>query len=301
MTDWTYDALWQKAKLYAERALEAHRESPIFPFWATLALEFLARATLAKIHPVLLADPRQDGSVLYAFGYPPQEPPKSVPAKTVFKRCQVVVADFTQDEFDFCMSLVERRNEELHSGLPAFDDLPTHLWLAKYFRTCKLLLGFQGRSLVEILGGEEAEAADRMIKAAESQVLAEVKKLIATAKKTFEQLQVDTRAKNRAIGEAKAKEALNELAKLVVCPACGTRAVLNGERIHSTEPRLEGDMLVWEIAVLPTEFRCFACELTLKGHEALHSAELGGQYSVEKTSDPFDYFSPAYEEEYMNE
>ncbi len=48
MTSWSYDSLWQKTKLYVQRALEAEREGPLFPFWAILALELLGRATLAK-------------------------------------------------------------------------------------------------------------------------------------------------------------------------------------------------------------------------------------------------------------
>jgi len=53
---WEYDKLWQKAKVYIQKAFEEDREGEMFPFWATIALEFVARTTLAKVHPVLLAD-----------------------------------------------------------------------------------------------------------------------------------------------------------------------------------------------------------------------------------------------------
>jgi hypothetical protein len=48
VSDWSYDALWEKAKSYADRAFEEERESEFFAFWLTLALEFVGRATLAR-------------------------------------------------------------------------------------------------------------------------------------------------------------------------------------------------------------------------------------------------------------
>src|SRR5258708_31250076 len=143
---WSYDSLWQKTREYMQKALDEDRDGPLFPFWSTLALELLCRATLAKIHPALLADPQGD-NILYAFGYGTVKNPKSIPSKTLFLRCQAVVTEFTDEDVKFCMSMVERRNAELHSGSSAFDDLPTSFWMARYFRVCKILLSFQSRDL----------------------------------------------------------------------------------------------------------------------------------------------------------
>src|SRR5207247_655569 len=101
----------------------------LFPLWCSLGLEILARARLAFIHPVLLADPRQDGSIMFSFGYDtPKETPRSIPAKSVFMRCQRAIPEFTEDDFKLCMTITARRNEELHTGAPAFEDLPNRLW-----------------------------------------------------------------------------------------------------------------------------------------------------------------------------
>lgn len=53
-----------------ERALNAPRDDDLFPFWSSLALEFLARATLAHVSPVLLAEVSEpDGrNLLHALG-----------------------------------------------------------------------------------------------------------------------------------------------------------------------------------------------------------------------------------------
>ena len=88
---WTFDPIWQKSKVFMDRALEADRDGPLFPHWAALSLELLGRATLARVHPVLLADPREPENLFYALGLGVRGIPRSVPAKTVFARCQRLI------------------------------------------------------------------------------------------------------------------------------------------------------------------------------------------------------------------
>lgn len=106
-SDWTYEKLWLKAKLYLQKALAEDREGETFPLWASISLEFICRATLAKIHPVLLADPREGENILYVFGYQkkPNYIPISIPTKTVLERLEVVVPNFTNNEKDFCKEI----------------------------------------------------------------------------------------------------------------------------------------------------------------------------------------------------
>jgi hypothetical protein len=54
MQEWSSDTLWNKGKLYLARAFEQDRSGELFPFYASLGLEFLARAVLASIHPARL-------------------------------------------------------------------------------------------------------------------------------------------------------------------------------------------------------------------------------------------------------
>jgi hypothetical protein len=67
---WDYDGLIGKARIYFERA-EAVDEADddAFAVWLLLGLEFLLRAPLAKVNPVLLADPNGD-AILHAAGFP---------------------------------------------------------------------------------------------------------------------------------------------------------------------------------------------------------------------------------------
>src|SRR5438874_11761280 len=97
MMDWSFEKLMNKARIYVQRAFDANgREDALVPFWATIALEFLGRAVLAKINPALVADPQLGENLLYACGFKSVKSPKSIMAKTVFARCEAIIEDFTQ-------------------------------------------------------------------------------------------------------------------------------------------------------------------------------------------------------------
>jgi hypothetical protein len=310
---WSFDSLWQKAKLYMQRALAAERDGALFPFWATLALEFLGRATLARIHPTLLADPEgQAGdNLFYACGYPSPKQPRSIMAKTVFLRCQRVVADFTHSEGDFCLALIDRRNRELHTGDAAFEDYGTQLWLAEFYRIAKLLLHGIGKNLIDFVGNSEAGAAEEMILAVEGKAKKTALDAIAAAKRTFDALGRSMQNERQEQGSSKAVELRKFGSIIISCPSCGARALLSGKTVSASEPRLEDGVILQEHVMLPVRFQCFSCGLILDGHAKLYGAELGGQYSITEEHNPVEflridvgsYFDPAdyFEEEYGND
>ena len=288
---WDEQALWQKARLFADRAFQAERDSSDFALWATLALELLARATLAHVHPAVLADPQKGDNLLYAFGFGTLPAPKSVPAKTVFSRCKVIVPLFTDRQEKQCMTLVERRNSELHSGELAFEQFGTAAWLADYLATCRILLDFQGRTLEELLGPDEAAAATEMIDNVATTVLAAVNTKVTAARVAFQALP-DDEQHARLQRRPQCSDVANTMRP---CPACGGHALVLGEPVRADDPRTEDGTLFRIIHVLPTMLVCEACNLTLDDHGELHAADIGGQYTVTETLDPTELF-PFYEE-----
>lgn len=305
MSDWSHESLWQKAKLYAQRAIDEDREGPLFPLWATLALEFTARAALAKVHPSLLADPRDGENVLHACGFEVKNP-RSVPAKTVFSRCRRVCPEFTEADQKMAMFLTELRNQELHTGTPAFAGLSTGAWLASYYRLCRKLLSVQGKTLEELFGKEEGTVAIEMIKAIEEQTLTKVKQAIATCQKQFQSLPEADQKRLLEEGSKKATEkwGSSRFSQTRACPSCGGKAVIDGEKVKEGRHRLEHDEVAQEIAILPTSFECFACGLSLQRHAELHAADLGGHYTVTEYFDPVEYFNIDVKElasEYVDE
>jgi hypothetical protein len=302
--DWAFDGFWQKAKLYADHALKVDQNSPLFPFWATLSLEFLGRACLARIHPSLLADPRDDtaDNLLYACGLPSPKYPKSIVAKTVFLRCERVVPGFTKKEMDICLSLIDRRNRELHTGAAAFEDFPTELWLANYYRVTGLLLTFVEKDLADMFGEAEAQAAEEMISAAEAQIKKQVFDAVAAVKNEFKKLNPEMQAERRQAGSVRAAQLKKFWGRLIACPGCSAQSLVTGKTIRSTEPRLEDGLILQDHVVLPTQLECFSCGLTLDDHAKLHALEIGGEYTATEEHDPVefhhidpaDYFEPDY-------
>lgn len=90
---WDSKGYWLKAKVYIEKAHAYRHSEPEFALWSALALEFLARAALTKIHPVLNADPREDTHLLYALGYQIQGQPRSIPIHSVYIRLEKIHSD----------------------------------------------------------------------------------------------------------------------------------------------------------------------------------------------------------------
>ena len=280
-TDWDYDVLWQKSKLFMDRALKEDRTGATFALWSVLALETLARATLANVHPALLADPRDGENVMYAFGYGAAKNPRSIQMSTVLKRCQTIIPQFTDEHVKFTSGLMERRNAELHTGKPAFEDFPVQLWLARYYTVVELLLDAQGRTLDEFLGESEAAAAGQMVTAAQTEIRDEV----------FG----DIKAKREAYDESEpspppyiAYGAGQEVTRRK-CPACGNVSFLLGEIVTRTL-RAKDDAIVESSSVLPTRFECQHCSLRIDGHTRLHAADMGGQFTAEVSYDPAEYY-----------
>ena len=294
---WTYDLLWTKALLYMERALAEPRESDLFPFWASLALEFLARASLAHTSPTLLADTGDaDGRhILHALGIEPKVKayvPKSIQTSEVLVRCEQLVPSFTKEVELFCRGLFNKRNEELHSGGTPFSSLPNNSWLPRFYEAASVLLNYQKKSLEDFVGPEEAKAAGVMLQAVADEAAKSVQKQINAFAEVWKTKNPEEQEELR---KAAGRHARPWKGHVVQCPSCACHGLLTGEDIKQQPPSLEGDELVVRTSVLPTAFECIACGLKINGHSQLHAAGLGGQFTNTATYDPVEYY--AVEEE----
>lgn len=292
---WSFESLWQKTKLFAQRGLNVDQSNPLFPFWMSLALETLARAALAKVHPVLLADPQAGGgdSVWYALGYESAKPPKSILTKTVLARCRKLSQEFTAEEENFCLGLTDLRNRELHTGEPVFEKYPSKLWLGEYYRVCKILVGICDKDLIDLLGPEEGKAAEQMVGQIKAAQKKEVLDLVAGAKKLFDSLSPEEQQGRRAIGEERIAQ-IKRTGKLstttVECPSCGATAIVTGELTRSATPQLNEDyQIVEEHTFIPVLLGCPICELKLEGHGSLHAAGVGGLFTAIQEHDPVEF------------
>jgi hypothetical protein len=306
---WERDPLWAKARLFFERAFDESRESPNFGLLCSFGLELLARSALASISPTLLAEPDRDQkNLLHALNRGSERTPrKSISTVQVFSLCCTLFPNFTKDDFTASMALINRRNEELHSGAAAFAEYPPSQWLGGFYRACTLLSAAMGENLINLFGKEEAKAASEILTENQKEVKKSVEKSIASHREVFAEKSADDR-KKAAAEAAKLGEKLAMLQHhRVTCPACKCVATVQGRPFGKEHISNKDDMIVVRQAVVPTSFACSACELKLEGYAQLDAAGLGGHYQRKTTFSPEEYYGlinpddiGSYVEEYLS-
>lgn len=291
--EWDSNLLYEKAKLLAQRAHDEPIESSLFAFWMSVSLEILARAALAQIHPVLLADPREQDNIHYAFGINPKGLPKSIPAKALFARCSVFVDGFTDKMSGHCLIVADRRNTELHSGVAAFENLDNWKWLPATYEVMEILLKHLGRDFADFLANHSTVAVEALKDRREG-IKNDVQTKLAAARKWYVGMTVEERTQVNAAALDAIAEWLknNSLRRKVSCPACEQDAVIGGETVGRSPVRIDEDenSISREVRVMPNKIRCAHCKLTLTSFQELREAERGNIYTVEVTEDPIEFF-----------
>jgi hypothetical protein len=157
-----YDAIWLKAVAFINRALDATDDFEERAFWAVCSLELLAKAALAKISPALIADINADGnSLLIATGlHQDASTFVSVPAKTVFKRCQSLTKQFDSTRAN---KIAANRNGYLHSGAPFCAAIPAARWWEEYWPLVSILLPAQDKELADFVGSDRQEEINLLL------------------------------------------------------------------------------------------------------------------------------------------
>ena len=261
----------------------------------SLSLELVARAAIAHVHPVLLADPREPDNLQYAFGINPKKTPHSIPAKALFTRCSTFVEGFTDQMATDCLFLMERRNSELHSGAAAFIGIDNATWLPRTYEVLEILLKHLKRDFEDFLGSEHAQLALESLANRRDTIKREVQEALAAARKYFEHLNSSQRP-NVTQGMLIAWMREHRLNRETQCPACGLQAAIGGEIVGRNPVRVEEDRITREIRILPTLLMCPHCNLVLKGFQALNEAGAGSVYTHYEEQDPIEYFGIIPEE-----
>lgn len=163
---WSEEGLIAKAQLYVEK-MESHTADDWqFSLWSTFVLELVARAALAHISPVLLADARNWRNLTYALGHEPTArrfTPGSIPTSEVVGRLEELVPEVTREISGICRQHLNRRNAELHSGELIFSKLGTSNWLPSFYLALQTLIRVMGKELQDIVS--DPSSASSMIEA----------------------------------------------------------------------------------------------------------------------------------------
>lgn len=289
---WERDPLWAKAKLFFERAFDESQDEPMFGLWCSLGLELLARAALASISPTLLAKPDNEHKyLLHALNRGSERVPRiSLDAIPVFRLCLSLFAKFTEDDYKASRALVNRRNEELHSGSAAFGEYPSSKWLAGFYRACASLSSSMGESLVSLFGEEKAAVATEILKENMNNVKQHVMSTIASHKTVFQERSKEDQEKAKVEAEELGEELATQRHHRVSCPACNCVATVQGRAFGKQQVSHGDDEIIVRQVVIPRSFSCSACGLKLAGYAQLETAGLGGHYQRKTIHTPEEFF-----------
>jgi hypothetical protein len=305
---WDSESYWLKAVQYSETAHGHKSGSADFGLYCALALEFLARATLAKIHPVLLVDGRDvEHGLLHALGYPSPKQPRSADMTVVVARLSATLPEFGEHS-RVCAELVYLRNEELHTGEPAFEGRKEFGWLPRYYGAVQVLCKGLGKDLESLLGSSHATAATAMIGAAEKDLIGTVKRRIQAHRDVFdskasaERGPLLERSKIISVGERVAWAGRVNV-QLEECPACHGMLRKFGVTVNESAPKLVDDALVVEETSVVQRLTCPACGFHLDSPAEVRAADIEPRFTEVLSYDPrevFDSPSDEGEPEYMD-
>jgi hypothetical protein len=280
------EALHAKSKVYIGRALARKGAGDLdeYQLWASLAIELLGKAALARRHPSLVVDPNHQPSMFVAAGINVTTDVKTITAKTLFERLGHLVPRFDKTIEKFCRDIAERRNAELHSADVPFRAMRLEAWEARYWHACDTILHELGYSLEHWLGAADAKAPRRLLEEAEKALSAAVTLRVEACKEQFAAQKKSER--ERLATEANLRQPQHQTALFKSTydeiwtesrPACECRAFLTGERTGEDISEERHEDAIWELVdreFVGEEFRCPTCDLALMGSDEIEAAGL---------------------------
>lgn len=293
-------ALWVKAKLFLNHAMDTDefRTFDERAMWASLAFELLAKAALARVSPLLIAAPTEDGTnLLIASGLVEGDARFiSIKAHTLFNRCHKAFKPFSERE---AQAVTNARNEYLHGSGVGFTGIPPEAWWPRYWAQASILVNALDRSLDDLVGSDRTPIVEGHLAQNKKNIEHRVQMLIARAQQRLTQYRagdLPVRAAEEWAHPAELTAGLSHRADQV-CPACGAMGVLEGEDVQDAEPHYEqvseDDFVAWvDLTIGSDYFSCATCHLVLDGFELLEKADLPSDFG--DTGDSGDYAEPEY-------
>lgn len=289
------EALLGKSKFYVRKALLRKDSNDLdeYQLWASLALELLGKASLATIHPCLIADPQHSDSLFAASGIQITTDIKTISAHTLFERLRRIVPKFDEKAKDFCTNIALRRNAELHSGETPFRSMRLEAWEAQYWHASHTILDGMGSSLDDWLGASQAEVPREIVKHVTEAKQQAVQIRVERAKDGFLARKKAEREKILAESNFKKYYHYKDLFTMFCdehweyeCPSCNGKAFLTGNKIgEEILDQYDDTDSAWEIVskdYLAEQFHCPVCDLLLDGSEEIEAAGIDLSHSVKE-------------------
>ena len=248
------------------------------------AIEFMVRGALCKVNPALNAAMETE-SILYAAGVQPRKDPLTVSIGEGFKRLQRLLPKLSEDVVAKVEALIMARNRELHN-----DTSDISLLIAKEVMPSVHLL------VVETLVFSQVEAAQMtaVATAINRDRRKRVADLIRSHKDRFFSLSEDDQVAKRKNSTPGFVSAVLKSGHHIIaqkCPACATLGVVAASPVGRSAPLLRSNELIEEVRVIPTQFECKACDLTIKGLDELMAAGFAHEFTSIDQIDPVEHLN----------
>lgn len=300
-----HDALWLKAKLFINRAMDDEDQQSFDEqaLWASLALELLGKAALAKISPLLIAEPTEEGkNILAALGIGDGDGKfTTVSASTVFKRCKRAFPTFA---IDHANEVAAARNEYLHGAGIGFGAVSPDKWWQRFWSAASTLITGQDRTIEELVGMYRESTVDKYLEQNLQYMEEQYQSLLNRAQQRYSQKsRGDLPEKLQKVWKSEQQLAAGlRFSAGATCPACGSLGLLEAEDVQDERAdgyfdQDTGEYDSWGVAdALPIHFSCAACQLVLSEYSHLESAGLDTPFEVQD-----EEFLMAAEGEYGND
>lgn len=289
------EALWGKSKKYITRALaaKARGDRGEYQLWASLSLELVGKAALAKIHPCLVADPQSYISMFAAAGKNVGTDIKTIIAKTLFERLTHISTRFDKKTQEFCTNLSLKRNAELHSGEASFEATEASSWEGRYWHTVDVILQSMDSNVENWLGADHSRAPKELLEEYTHALREAAKVRVETAADAFKELpkkeREDAHSRAKRMSHWDVRAAFRYHWSMILdetCPACKSRAFIAAvtiyEEISEEEDPDTGEELV-DVTLGAEEFHCPSCELHLNSREEIEAVEMDVERTVMET------------------
>ena len=273
-------ALWNKAKVFLNRAMDPDgRAFDEQAFWASSALELLAKAALARHSPVLIAEPTEDGrNLLVATGLLTGDARfTSVAAKTIFSRCSRAFRPFNND---MALRIAHARNEYVHGAGIGFLAVPPEQWWSQYWSLATVLIDAQDQDLDALVGSDRIQIVEKYLAMNAHNIEQRVESLLQRARQRLALFQAGQLPAplDREWRATTTLSAQLSYSTGHTCPACGADGTLEGDDYDDLEYEYDGDEdAYWVTAtakINADHFNCDTCHLVLDGYELLEKADV---------------------------
>lgn len=294
---WSEETLFYKVQLYIQEMESCSVSEWKYGLWSSLALELLARASLAHISPILLANHDNWRHLLYAMGHEPnvkKYAPRSLSSNEVVDRLSELLQELNTDMAQFIKTHIGRRNSELHSGELIFEKTEASNWLPEFYSCVQVLVKSMDRD-PEILFDNYAEV-EKIIDSHKSDTIKSVRQLVKAHQTVWTNKSPEERDKSEKESSIWASR---KAGHRVSCPSCSCRALVYGSPVGDVERGISDSEseIIEKQEQIPTRFECIACGLKISGIEKLIACNLGDRFKETSTYEANEFFGLYTEEE----